>query len=81
VWDLHDIRVAAFVDEPFVIVQTCNALEFRVRAAFLHLMPPEVGAVAEVDCAVAVVRHCWVREGVGCSGGSRSERLWCEECL
>ena len=70
-WDLHDVRVAALVDEPFVIVQSRHAFVFGVRAALLHLLAPEVGAVAEVDGVVVAVCHDWMGESgaCGCGGG------------
>ena len=54
--DLNDISIASLVDDPFEVVQAGDAEVGRVGAALVHLLEPEVGAVAEVEgCVRGVV--------------------------
>ena len=47
--DLDDVGVAAAVDDPFVVLEPCDADVLGLGAAEEHLFFPEVAAVAEVD--------------------------------
>jgi hypothetical protein len=65
VLDGHDVGVASRVDDPTVAWQAADALELRVRAAPVHLVAPQVAAVAEV---VGVLAGLHGREGGGGGG-------------
>ena len=77
--NINHVGIAPVVDDPGVVVQARNAEVFRVWAADGHLVQPEIGAVAEVDCWVGGGGHgglvlvCdvmlglwWGDENVGC---------------
>jgi hypothetical protein len=65
---LYYVCVPTVVDEPCVVVEPRDAEVLRVWAAEAHLVLPEIGAVAKVDCRLHGEGGRWIA-GVSISSG------------